>query len=129
LYNRVVSRQATVFSGSFFNPLVQALLDAGIEEENIKFVYDYATRYSAGLITSDADRISQDGGSGMYFHSFEMGAADRGRVITLTQRTPNVPVWSIIALAVGCLAAGIFFIKNKGDKNHGQERYDYYISE
>lgn len=112
LYNIYVNKTESVFGHiEEISPLAEAaafLLTAeGVTRESVSYIYNYGTRYSTDAIRSDADRVYADSSLGVIIHSFEMGADDLDREITLYQISPNTLTWYAAAAAVALLFAGI----------------------
>lgn len=109
-FNKYTSTMATPFAsieGTIIEDIAGYLtLINGIDAIDVAYVYNYGTKYSPQLISSDADSIYLYRAENIYIHKFLMNKYTLDRQITLTQTSPNTLVWYGLALGVAaCLTA------------------------
>ncbi|MFA5450261.1 MAG: hypothetical protein WC292_07495 [Clostridia bacterium] len=78
-----------------------------IEESDILYIYNYGTKYSTRLINSDADSIYTHEKLGITIHKFAMDNSEMLREITLTQTSPNAPVWYALVFGATAVVAAV----------------------
>ncbi|MFI3228695.1 MAG: hypothetical protein R3Y23_00835 [Bacillota bacterium] len=103
----------TIFANMYNNGLYDALLTmtavTGLEETDVALIYNYGTKYSTNLITSDATNTYYYENYGCYIHKYVMDINSTDLQYTLIQHTPNTTLWYLVILLGGtALALGLF---------------------
>ena len=125
IYKQTSDTPFAVLEGSILGDLFERVKAAGVPEDDVYFVYEYATKYSTKMIRTNADSVWEE--DEMTVHCFMMSNSQRAeKQVVFYQRVPETWTWYLLALAVGAVcvggAFGYLYYRKRRTKNGGREQ-------
>lgn len=121
-FNVYTTSTQTVFADISDTSLIGVVrgyvLDAGVAPDDLRYVYNYGTKYAKTTIDSNATEIYYDRSLGIYVHEVRMNADGTDFVFEIRQTVPNAALWYGLVLGVFLLAAALALAVYLGRKRH-----------